>query len=61
MITFTPDGPNLLCTTVETVDDSIVEDIEMYSFSFQSDDKAISEIVPEGGQIILLDNDRKLM
>ena len=36
-----------------------MEDDETYSFSFQSDDQAISGIAPSSGEIILLDNDSK--
>ena len=59
IVNFTPGGSSILCAIIGTVDDSIVEDNETYSFTFQSDDQAISGIVPSSGEITLLDNDSK--
>ena len=58
-VNFTPGGSDILCVTIGTVDDSIVEDNETYSFIFQYNDQAISRIVPSTGEINLLDNDSK--
>ena len=59
MIIFTPETPSLLCATIETFDDSIVEDTETFSFLIQSDDHAVLGVLPSSGQITLLDNDCK--
>ena len=55
-VAFTPSAPNTLCATVPVNDDEILERNEMFSFSLLSTDPAITEIVPDGGEITILDN-----
>ncbi len=58
-IDFTPDSSSVMCASVRTNDDNVLESNEVFPFSLQSEDVAIDEIIPDSGQITLLDNDRK--
>ena len=48
------------CGVVQTEDDVNLESDEVITFSAFSDDSAITEIQPSGGQIGVQDNDSKL-
>ena len=58
---FTPDSSNLSCVIVNTSEDTILESDESYIFSLSVNDPAITAIIPNMGQISIIDNDSKLL
>lgn len=58
---FTPNSSNLICVDVNSNDDTILESEESYVFSLSVDDPAITAIIPNMGQINIIDNDSKLL
>jgi hypothetical protein len=56
-ISFTPEGANTVCTALQTNNDRILEGNETFPFSILSQDEAITDIVPDTGEITILDND----
>ena len=58
----TPDLTNdSHCVMFTTNDDVILEDAEVFSFSVSSGDESVLEILPDNGQITIVDNDGKLI
>lgn len=47
------------CVAFTTVDDVILEEDEAVDFSVSADDPAILRVLPDNGQITIVDNDRK--
>lgn len=57
VVTFTPTSPSINCYTVQSIEDTIFEELEIFPFSLFSDDPAVTAINPNGGQIVLLDDE----
>ena len=58
---FSPDSSNPSCVIVNSNDDTILEREESFTFSLSVDDRAITAITPNMGQIDIIDNDSKLL
>ena len=57
----TPDSSNLSCVVVNSNDDTTLEREESFTFSLSVNDRAITAITPNMGQIDIIDNDSKLL
>ena len=51
--------PPMICVSVEANDDLILENDEEYTFVATTSDSAVTQIAPDGGRIIIVDNDRE--
>lgn len=61
IVTLSPGNMGAVCHPIQSFDDQIHENQEMLTFALFSDDPAVTQINPSGGQIIVFDNDGKII